>query len=574
MLPPTYPDTTTSSEAEVFRLIRDAEGSREFTCFHSVGIAQHQRKDYAETDFVLLTPRGLFCIEVKGGEVHREGGVWRIGWPSKNYVSAEGPFKQAQSARWALIDYLSKRLGQDIRRSAVIGWGVAFPDIEFNYQDPEWSREVIFDQRDKLTSFANYVERLERYSEQRLTDTGRAIPGTLNLNVRQQIIDALRTDFDVVPTLRGLLIESERELVGLSAEQTRLLDYALNDSNPRLLCDGGPGTGKTLIAVEAARRLAQSGSKVLFLCFNDNLRQYLRLEFGDAESRVRVITVHSLFDEIINQAGLRGELQSARKDDDDFFENVYPSVFESACATLLDEGSLPQFDVAIIDEAQDVLNGDIASGIELVLAGGFARGRWLVFYDSGLQSSIYGRSDVRVFERLKSFGAAYFPLSENFRNPKPIVSEACELTGIPVPICRRTLMSPVDYRIVVDERDEGKKVRALLLELMREGIMPDQVTILSARSASESCVAKFSLDVGKPIHVLQRASGPRPPGAFTLASIAGFKGLENDIIILTDLPLALTSERSRADVYVGMTRARTKLFAMVNQEFLDARLSS
>jgi hypothetical protein len=253
---------------------------------------------------------------------------------------------------------------------------------------------------------------------------------------------------------------------------------------------------------------------------------------------------------------------------------VYPRVFESACATLLDEGSLPQFDVVIIDEAQDVLNGDIASGIELILTGGFSRGRWLIFYDSGLQSSIYRRSDVRVFDRLKSFGAAYFPLSENFRNPKPIVSEACELAGISVPVCRRALVSPVDYRIVTDERDQSKKVRALLLELMREGIKPDQVTILSARQAAQSCVAKFPLDVGKPVHVLERSTGLRPPGAFTLASIAGFKGLENDIIILTDLPRALTSERSRADVYVGMTRARTKLFAMVNQEFLDARLSS
>ncbi len=575
MLPPAYPESTTASEAEVFNLIKNAPASDDYVCFHSVGIARHRRKDYAEADFVVLGPTGLFCIEVKGGEVHRQEGIWRIGWPSKNYSSIEGPFKQAQGSRWALIDYLSARIGKALRSQALIGWGVAFPDIEFDQRDPEWDSEVVYDQRDKTRSFVSYIERLTAYFKARMTDTGRNPPSGLTVKLRADIIEALRGDFDVVPTLRGLMLESQRELVALSAEQHRLLDFALNESNPRLLCDGGPGTGKSLIAVEAARRLSRAGKRVLFLCFNDNLGESLRLDLAETDPRIRVSTVHAFFGDTIKKGGYGEQLQSARREcsDRSLFEETYPELFEAACAALLDENQLPEYDVLIIDEAQDVLNASIMGCLDLVISGGFSKGRWLIFHDSGLQSAVYGRVDHRVIDCLKSFGAACFELTENFRNPKAVVKEACATTLTPVPMCRRSLVSPVDYRVVRDERDQSKKLRALLLDLMREGISPEQVTILSPRKARDSSTAKFPPDVGKPFHILDRQSSARPTGSFTLASIAGFKGLENDVIILTDLPVEFASDRARADLYVGMTRARTKLYAMVQQEFLDARLS-
>ena len=54
-------------------------------------------------------------------------------------------------------------------------------------------------------------------------------------------------------------------------------------------------------------------------------------------------------------------------------------------------------------------------------------------------------------------------------------------------------------------------------------------------------------------------------------ALAAFKGLENEIVILTDLFDAPADERSRADLYVGMTRARTKLFAFVGNVYLEER---
>ena len=44
---------------------------------------------------------------------------------------------------------------------------------------------------------------------------------------------------------------------------------------------GGAGTGKTMLAIEKARRLAET-DQVLFLCFNHHLLQYLQSSYGTA----------------------------------------------------------------------------------------------------------------------------------------------------------------------------------------------------------------------------------------------------------------------------------------------------
>lgn len=59
----------------------------------------------------------------------------------------------------------------------------------------------------------------------------------------------------------------------LTNEQTGLLDY-ISEQNCATI-QGVAGTGKTLIAKEAARRFGAQGRKVLFLCFNRMLFGFL-----------------------------------------------------------------------------------------------------------------------------------------------------------------------------------------------------------------------------------------------------------------------------------------------------------
>lgn len=326
MIPDSVPETCTASESVVFSAIRDAPSSDDYYCLHSVGLARHRRKEYAEADFVLIGPAGLFCIEVKGGQIERTRGVWKIGWPGRAYESTEGPFKQAQGSRWALLDFLNRRLSKNVRADALVGWGVAFPDVVFEQRDPEWDSEVIYDQRDRARAFVEYLGRLSQYFQTRCRDTGRSAPAALSRTRVAELVEALRGDFAVVPSLRGLMIDSERELVALSDAQHRILGFALNEDNPRIICEGPAGTGKTLIALEAARRLGNGGANVLFLCFNDNLNRFLRSDVTSRGDRMRVTTVHAYLSEVIRRGGYGDALRGARAEEDDrhFFERTMP----------------------------------------------------------------------------------------------------------------------------------------------------------------------------------------------------------------------------------------------------------
>ena len=195
MLPRHLPAGAPRGEADMFERIRDAGESSQYICLHSLGIARHERKEYAEADFVVIGPLGIFCIECKGGSVSRSGGTWTIGWPGSSYQSSEGPFSQSESTRYPLRRYLQERIGLR-RRDVLIGWGVAFPHIIFDQHAPDWDLDLVYDQRDQEKSFVGYLERLDRYFRKRLTDNGKPQPAKLSATRVAQIANCLRGDFN------------------------------------------------------------------------------------------------------------------------------------------------------------------------------------------------------------------------------------------------------------------------------------------------------------------------------------------------------------------------------------------
>src|SRR5207245_2072445 len=94
----------------------------------------------------------------------------------------------------------------------------------------------------------------------------RVEPRALSREDREAVLESLRGDFDLVPSLPTRIGWVREELIRLTAEQSDYL--ARLEENPRVLVRGGAGTGKTMLAVEEAARAAKSGDRVLFLCFN------------------------------------------------------------------------------------------------------------------------------------------------------------------------------------------------------------------------------------------------------------------------------------------------------------------
>src|SRR5690242_2550994 len=97
MIPPTvHPSVRSGGERRLFAIIRDAPGTADWVCLHSLGLARHCAKRRGEIDFVLITRKGLFVLEVKAGRVARRDGEWiftdRYG---VEHRKRDGPFEQA-----------------------------------------------------------------------------------------------------------------------------------------------------------------------------------------------------------------------------------------------------------------------------------------------------------------------------------------------------------------------------------------------------------------------------------------------------------------------------------------------
>lgn len=102
-------------------------------------------------------------------------------------------------------------------------------------------------------------------------------------------------------------------LLRLDNEQRKFVNWSINGGGPTLI-KGGPGTGKTIIAlhrirslIEALRKSGKSRPRLLFTAYNNTLitvaGQMLRELLGDDAELVEVITADALARRILEQAG-------------------------------------------------------------------------------------------------------------------------------------------------------------------------------------------------------------------------------------------------------------------------------
>ena len=101
------------------------------------------------------------------------------------------------------------------------------------------------------------------------------------------VVEALAPTFSLVRSVRQALDEREAELVQLTHEQARVVQYL--DEQTHAAVHGAAGTGKTMVALEKARRLASQIAPVLFLCYNLALKEYLQLPFEGVRIVVKLL---------------------------------------------------------------------------------------------------------------------------------------------------------------------------------------------------------------------------------------------------------------------------------------------
>jgi len=553
MLPPEVSDETISgAERRLFRKIqRDLPD--EWTVLHSLGLAFHDRKPWAEVDFVFVGPKGLFCLEVKGGRVARQEGRWLFTDRHGQVVQkAEGPFEQVAGATAALTHHIAPRFPQIW--SAVVGYGVATPDVVFEIEGPDIERRVVYDVRDEARDFGSYLAEVEAYWRDRLEAQRRRPLHGLDGSECRRLVALLRGDFDLRPSLRTRVGVVNAELLRLTEEQYRILD-ALAE-NERVIIRGGAGTGKTLLAVEEARRQAEAGRRVFYCCFNKKLAAFAAGAMMDRDL-ITVRHLHGFMAETVARAGLLDRLPPA--DEADLFAVFYPELCTEA---LLTGDDTQQCDVLILDEAQDLLLESYVDVFDLVVKGGLNGGTWRAFLDP--KQNIFLAVHPEGMRRLLVAHPAQYRLTVNCRNTAPIAVSTALLSGIAADETLVVGGPEVEIRWHRNAATQVRQVSRHLNRLLSGGLRPSDVILLSTRRLSRSSLAS-GLD-SVPYDVREMSEEPLgPEKALRYSTIAGFKGLEADAVLIVDVN-DLTSEESHSALYVGASRARALLALFISEE--------
>lgn len=511
-------------ERQVYEALRTLDDRH--VVFYSLSWVGTHRRTLGEADFVVAHPeRGILVIEVKSGAIAYGDGMWTQTNTATGYTKEIDPLGQARRSSYELHDRVhDARLG--FRIPEAVFYCAWFPSVDMSGAPlpPEAAHEIVLDE----LALANPVAALDKcfsYWEEKRGVTA------LDRWQFSKVVDVLCPHFNVVPRLRTQMDEAEQSYIRLTRQQVALLDFL--EEQGTAVIHGLAGTGKTVLAVEKAKRTASQGKSVLFLCYNRYLRDSLRA--SEAIPGVTFHNAHSLAWEMHPKSGLPIDEVLA-----DFEE-------------WLDEGYGPgdwPYDNVIVDEGQDLDDRLLNRLYGLVRQ---KEGCFYVFYDKN--QLIMKNEPPSWIENAE----CRLVLHRNCRNTAEVFRTSCAVMGL----------QDVDYNEVHGEKPSivfyrteselSTHVSNFIRRALGEGLSPDDVVVLTTGTTESSW-----LDLGKE-YAGMRLSAERKPGHIFFTTIRRFKGLEAEAVLIVDASMhGLGNQADRRLIYVGSSRAKNLLtIAMV-----------
>jgi hypothetical protein len=566
MIPSVFDPKTPASERRVFELLKSVPGSDRWIVLHSLGLSNSYTGEYGEIDFLVVIPgAGMICVEVKGGGVSCRDGIWStVDRHGGRHDYKRSPFVQVQEGMWKLINAVRTHFGErSTEADCAVGWLVVFPDSSSPPITPEFSRNEVMDRNDLesdwSTRLTNTPSLLAAYAKNRKKPS----PATCN-----RLLQFLRPSFERVCTISTDLWDTEQCIRSLTEEQYAVLD-AISE-NDTCLIHGPAGTGKTMLAVEAAQRASCAGEFVLLTCFNRNLGRWLsKAVEGQHEKTLVAGSLHKILRERILRSSIADEfLRLEAGSNPEFFVRDY---YELGALAIAEAGE--RFTTLIVDEAQDFPMTGLQQVIEQWRMKD-ATCRILLFGDFAKQA-IYDASTRRRGDVAALFpGIANFSLSVNCRNTRLIAKQIELVTGS----CgskvsdRQPEGQTVEYFYHSTDSELLLHLENVATTLRRQGYKPEDVIILSPSRFETGPLARVTRIAGWPVRDFDQAQAHE----VARCTIHAFKGLERAIVILANID---TKNADEADnlLYVGMSRARTRLFLLCSngtRDLINARIIS
>ena len=546
------PYTNSSAERMLFRTLRLMPGTGSWTVLHSVNIANHVSQSQGEADFIVVIPdEGIYVLEVKGGGVSRIDGKWvsrdryGINNPIKN------PIEEANNAMYSIKNHVKNETSLYDLRSTLFGFGVVFPNITYHgkVKNIEIADEEVADIDDVMTpeNMKEYLLRLAAYWKNQ---------AKYNYNLPtvkqcESIVNLIRPNIDGTVSLKSLIHNTENQIIELTKEQQVIFDSG--DENDKLVIRGCAGSGKTILAINIANTKVEQGERVGLFCYNRKLAEYLKSHTNLGESFV-CDSFTEYMESVVEKAGKQTDKDLTEKDK--YYEETLPELFREAFKEL----KMEPFDMLILDEAQDLITDKYLEAMDTVLKGGLKEGNWRFFMDAERQNIFRHNVDENDVLNLIKKHAGYYSksrLDKNCRNSEAILEKINQVFGTmterAIKFDRGAEVSVKSYRTT----DQADILESVLKKLFDEGIEEKQIVILSPVIYSHSVASRIT---EFPI-----TTNPDEHGKVLFSTIQGYKGLESEVVILTDID-ELSKENYKRNLYVGMTRAKSVLFILASEK--------
>lgn len=521
--------------------------------FRNGGGARVQLKEGEIDAIVLLPDSSIVVVEVKGRGLRydRDNNQWQRNREGK-WEHESSPFFQARSNAHRLIDCLEKTLSYKDVETLKFGYMVVFHFSEIRGEFAHDVHQTIFCNASDMNQLGR---KLETVLARMAPTNGSSSRCTLSM---KDIHNAILPEMNLVHSLRASVDSDVKVLLRLTREQSDKLDIL--SRRKRALIEGVAGSGKSVLAVEQARRFAAQGKNVLLLCYNSALASWIssginvELLENPASGSVEVRTFH---DFCANSCKNENIEFNPGEDQGDFWMHRVPELLME-CTQVRQH-----FDAIIVDEGQD-----------------FQALWWMAIQDclkddGALFVFCDPQQDIFSANGLSELGMEndIFPLLKNCRNTKKIARFCGDIAQIETESHED---APEGANVVFETiKSEAKRidyVRNLLNKwVLDDRICPSRIAVLTPNRPDNTCL-KDGVGLNR-VGLTTDASEWRRGDKVLHSTVRGFKGLDAEFVILVDLPAPGTHRVfGWTDYYVASSRAIAVLHVVAKESGFD-RLS-
>jgi superfamily I DNA/RNA helicase len=383
---------------------------------------------------------------------------------------------------------------------------------------------------------------------------------------------ALINDFKIYRTADDRYIERTQTARRVLAEQVAVLDVV--ETNEHIYFDGAAGTGKSFMLMEAARNSAKKGKRSLVACWNVMMAEELRRELGPRHN-IDIYDFNTLMLEI---CGLQGNPKNA---DTTWYEAVLPA---RALDIVSKKPHWGDYEAIFVDEFQDIVDNTVILGLLFELsASKKSKGTQLVFAGDKNQQIMREKGKIRnPYDTAKLLieDMVHVRLRTNCRTIPKLSEKLPGLTGLDINITKHRLPASSEGGFEIVRANAGKEAKALadVLRKLMENYRTKDIRVLSPFGVNTSLIGEMfsreskSADERWLKKILRDPNGPS--GEIPWRSISKFKGLESDVVVITDInqrasDFAVETSKSLSEfLYVGVSRAKYRCVIIASDEVL------